>query len=55
MDNPYKRTAQKEYAGLKPTESDIEIILSEKLWDLGYRYRKNCKGILDKQNIVIMI
>jgi DNA mismatch endonuclease (patch repair protein) len=53
MDNLTKEQRRKTMQAIKSTGSAIEVILSKKLWGLGYRYRKNCRNILGKPDIVI--
>jgi DNA mismatch endonuclease (patch repair protein) len=53
MDNLTKEQRRKTMQAIKSAGSSIEVILSKKLWGLGYRYRKNCKNILGKPDIVI--
>ena len=37
---------------IKSKDTKIEILLRKKLWQLGYRYRKNVKEIFGKPDIV---
>jgi DNA mismatch endonuclease (patch repair protein) len=53
MDNLTTEQRRKNMQAIKSTGSSIELVLSKKLWSLGYRYRKNCKNIFGKPDIVI--
>ncbi len=53
MDNLTAEQRRKNMQAIKSKNTGIELILSKKLWSLGYRYRKNCKNIIGKPDIVI--
>jgi len=36
---------------IKAKDTSIEIILRKALWKKGYRYRKNCKGVIGKPDL----
>ena len=38
---------------VKASGSKIEVMLAKTLWAKGYRYRKNCKNIVGKPDIVM--
>ena len=38
---------------IKSKDTKIECILRKRLWDLGYRYRKNYKKLIGKPDIVL--
>jgi len=53
MDNLTKEQRRKNMQAIKSTGTSIETILAKALWKKGYRYRKNCKNITGKPDIVL--
>lgn len=41
-------------SAVKSSDSKIEIMLRKALWSKGYRYRKNCRKIFGKPDIVFI-
>ena len=52
MDTITKEQRRKTMQAVKSTGTKIETKLAKALWAQGYRYRKNCKNILGKPDIV---
>lgn len=52
MDKLTKEQREKNMKAVKNKDSKIEILLRKKLWEKGYRYRKNCNEIFGKPDIV---
>lgn len=52
MDTITKEQRHKTMQAIKATGTKIETKLAKALWAQGYRYRKNCKNILGKPDIV---
>ncbi|MCL2485897.1 MAG: very short patch repair endonuclease [Endomicrobia bacterium] len=52
MDVLTKEQRRLNMQAIKSTGTKIEILLAKALWARGYRYRKNCKTILGKPDIV---
>jgi DNA mismatch endonuclease, patch repair protein len=48
--NPEQR--RKNMQAIKSKDTKEEILLAKTLWHLGYRYRRNCKTIFGKPDIV---
>ena len=53
VDRLTKEQRRKNMQAVKSAGTDIEKILSRELWARGYRYRKNCKSVFGKPDIVI--
>lgn len=53
MDNLTKEQRRKNMQAIKSSGTKIEIILAKALWKKGYRYRKNCKNVFGKPDIVM--
>jgi DNA mismatch endonuclease Vsr len=53
MDNLTKEQRRKNMQAIKSAGAGIEIILARALWKSGHRYRKNCKNIAGKPDIVL--
>ncbi len=54
MDNLTPEQRKKNMKAIKGKETKPEILLRKKLWSMGYRYRKNCKEIYGKPDIVFL-
>lgn len=52
MDVLTKEQRRRNMQAIKSSGTKIELILSKALWHKGYRYRKNCKNIYGKPDIV---
>ncbi len=52
MDIFTKEQRSKNMKAIKCKDTKIEIILRKALWHKGYRYKKNCKDIYGKPDIV---
>lgn len=52
MDTIAKEQRHKTMQAIKSAGTKIETKLAKALWAKGYRYRKNCKNILGKPDIV---
>lgn len=52
MDVLTKEQRCKNMKAIKCKDTKIEIILRKALWKKGYRYRKNCKDVFGKPDIV---
>lgn len=53
MDNLTPQQRQKNMKHIKAKDTAIEVILRKALWERGYRYRKNCKGLPGHPDIVL--
>ena len=53
MDIFSRRKRRQIMQSIKSSGSKIETALSKALWKKGHRYRKNCKNILGKPDIVL--
>ncbi|MGE4385257.1 MAG: very short patch repair endonuclease [Endomicrobiaceae bacterium] len=53
MDNLTKEQRKKNMQAIKSSGTNIENILAKALWQKGYRYRRNCKNIIGKPDIVL--
>lgn len=53
MDVLTKEQRRKTMQAVKSCGSKIETSLQKALWKKGYRYRKNCKSIMGKPDIVL--
>lgn len=53
MDNLTTDQRRKNMQHIKSKDTKIEVLLRKALWNKGYRYRKNCKGIPGKPDIVL--
>lgn len=51
MDKLTKEQRRKNMQAVKSSGSKIEILLAKRLWNLGYRYRKNNKTIFGKPDL----
>mgnify|MGYP000782446689 CR=1 FL=1 len=51
-DNLTKEQRHKNMKNICAKDTDIEVILRKALWEKGYRYRKNCKDLPGKPDIV---
>lgn len=47
-------TRSENMSRIRSIETSIEIKLRKALWERGYRYRKNCKGIFGKPDICFL-
>lgn len=52
-DNLTKEQRHKNMKNICAKDTSIEVILRKALWKKGYRYRKNCKEIPGKPDIVL--
>lgn len=52
MDVLTKEQRSKNMKAIKNKDTKIEVILRKALWQKGYRYRKNCKDVYGKPDIV---
>lgn len=52
MDVLTKEQRCKNMKAIKCRDTEIEVILRNALWIRGYRYRKNCKDVFGKPDIV---
>lgn len=53
MDRLTKEQRHKNMKNIKNKDTGIEVVLRKKLWDKGYRYRKNDKRLPGKPDIVL--
>ena len=53
MDNLTKEQRYKNMQHIRSKDTRIELILRKALWKKGYRYRKNCKDIPGKPDIIL--
>lgn len=53
MDNLTKEQRHKNMVNIKSVDTSIEICLRRKLWEKGYRYRKNYDKLPGKPDIVL--
>lgn len=53
MDKLTKEQRHKNMSNIKNKDTGIEVKLRKALWDKGYRYRKNYKGLPGKPDIVL--
>lgn len=53
MDNLTPQQRQKNMKHIKAKDTAIEVILRKALWERGYRYRKNYKGLPGHPDIVL--
>ena len=53
MDVLTKEQRRKNMQRIKSKDTSIEVILREKLWQKGYRYRKNYKALQGSPDIVL--
>lgn len=53
MDKLTKEQRSKNMRAVKNKDSKIELKLRKALWERGYRYRKNCKDLEGKPDIVL--
>lgn len=53
MDNHSPEQRRKNMQAIKAKDTKIECILRKRLWDMGYRYRKNYKKLIGKPDIVL--
>lgn len=54
MDRLTKEQRHKNMSHIKNKNTDIEVTLRRALWQKGYRYRKNFKGLPGKPDIVLI-
>ena len=54
MDNLISEQRKKNMRAIKNSDTKPEILLRKELWRQGYRYRKNCKNIFGKPDIVFL-
>ena len=54
MDNLTSEQRKKNMRAIKSSDTKPEILLRKELWRQGYRYRKNCKNIFGKPDIVFL-
>jgi len=52
VDNHTPEQRRKNMQAIRGKDTSIEIMLRKELWDRGIRYRKNCKDIIGKPDIV---
>lgn len=52
MDNHTPEQRRKNMQSIRSTETSIEIMLRKELWRRGLRYRKNCRDLPGKPDIV---
>ncbi|WP_458401455.1 very short patch repair endonuclease [Candidatus Avelusimicrobium sp.] len=52
MDNLTKAQRHKNMQAIRSTNTGIENLLCSALWKKGYRYRRNCRNIFGKPDIV---
>lgn len=52
MDNHTPEQRRKNMQAIRAKDTKIECILRKRLWDMGYRYRKNYKKLIGKPDIV---
>ena len=53
MDILTKEQRRKNMQAIKSSGTKIEVRLAKALWAKGYRYRKNCKNVFGKPDIVM--
>ena len=53
MDNLTPEQRQKNMQHIKSCDTKIEVLLRKALWKKGFRYRKNCKDLPGKPDIVL--
>lgn len=53
MDNLTKEQRSKNMRNIRSKDTGIELVLRRKLWDKGYRYRKNYDKLPGKPDIVL--
>lgn len=53
MDNLTQEQRRKNMQHIRSKDTSIEIILRKKLWEKGYRYRKNSNDLPGKPDIVL--
>lgn len=53
MDNHTPEQRRKNMQAIKAKDTKIECILRKRLWDMGYRYRKNYNKLIGKPDIVL--
>ena len=54
MDNLTKEQRRKNMQSIKSSDSKSELLLRQKLWNLGYRYRRNYTKLIGKPDIVFV-
>ena len=54
MDRITPEQRKKNMMAVKSKDSKIELALRKGLWNLGYRYRKNYKGVIGKPDIAFV-
>lgn len=54
MDNLTKEQRSKAMKAIRSKDTAAEILLRKKIWQLGYRYRKNYKKLKGKPDIVFI-
>lgn len=52
MDRITLEQRKKNMRAIKAKDTDIELMLRKELWSRGLRYRKNCKSVIGKPDIV---
>ena len=52
MDNHTPEQRRKNMQAIRAKDTKIECIIRKRLWDMGYRYRKNYKRLIGKPDIV---
>ncbi len=52
MDNHTPEQRRKNMQAIRSKDTGIEIVLRKELWNRGLRYRKNCKDLPGKPDIV---
>ena len=53
MDNLTPEQRKKNMKNIRSQDTKIECLLRRELWNRGYRYRKNYKGLPGKPDIVL--
>lgn len=54
MDRITLEQRKKNMRAVKAKDTDIELLLRRELWSRGLRYRKNCKFVMGKPDIVFL-
>lgn len=54
MDNLTKEQRSKNMRNIRSQDTSIELVLRKKLWEKGYRYRKNFKALPGRPDIALM-
>lgn len=54
MDRITSEQRRRNMQAVKAKDTDIELLLRRELWSRGLRYRKNCKSVMGKPDIVFL-